>query len=446
MSFENISYLLEKGAYGELRDLLSGSNPVDIADYLTTLDPEKSLVIFRILPKAVSVDVFSYLTAERQQHIIESISDWEIRQIIDDLFIDDAVDFLEELPAMVVKKVLRNTDENTRTLINTFLQYPPESAGSIMTLEYVDLNEDLTVEEAIERIRRVGSDKETIYTSYVISTHRRLLGTLALRKLIIAEPDKKVVDIMNDNIIKVHTLDDREIVAENVKKYDLLSIPVVDNEDRLVGIITVDDIIDVIEEENTEDFEIMAGMTPSEKPYLSSGVFTLAKNRITWLMILMLSSSITQAIIGMYDEILSSVLILASFIPLLTDTGGNAGSQSATMIIRGLAVGEIALKDFAYVAWKEFRVSLLCGSALGIVNFVKIVFLNRASVVIAFVVSLSVLVTVVAAKVIGCLLPIAAKKLKLDPALMASPLITTIVDSIALVFYFLIASVFLRIG
>lgn len=442
---ENLKELLEANKYVQLKEELVKQNEVDIADFLEELDDEKMLLVFRILPKDICADVFAYMDAEQRQHIILSISDNEVRQIIDDLFLDDAVDFLEELPAGVVKKVLKNVDEDTRRLINTFLQYTPDSAGSIMTVEYVEFKQIFTVKQAIDRIRETGLDKETIYTCYCVDDARKLTGTVALRKLILSDENTSIEEIMETNFIQVRTQDDQEYVADVIKKYDLLSVPVTDNEDRLVGIVTVDDAIDVLEEEYTEDIEIMAAMLPSETPYLKSSIWELSKNRIPWLLILMISATLTGSIITHYEDILATVLILTSFIPMLTDTGGNAGSQSSTLIIRGLATGDIETKDILKIVWKEFRVSLVCGLALGTVNFMRLVFISRVGATIAFVVSSSMVIIIILAKILGGILPIGAKKLKLDPAIMASPLITTIVDALGLIVYFRIAAAFLNL-
>lgn len=438
--------LLEGNELGQLKKELSQMMPVDIADFFEELSDEKLLLVFRILPKDIAAEVFSYMTKEQQQHIIISISDREVRTLIDDLFLDDTVDFLEELPAGVVKKVLKNVDENERRLINDFLNYPPYTAGSIMTVEFVDLKLNATVKDAINVIRNTGPDKETVYTCYVIDSQRKLRGVVALRKLLLSDDSMTMEEIMDDRIVAVKTTDDQESVADTVKKYDLLSVPVVDNEDRLVGIVTVDDAIDVLEDENTEDIEIMAALAPSEEPYLKSSVFTLARNRIVWLLVLMISATVTSAIIKRFEDVLSTVMVLTAFIPMITDTGGNAGSQASVLVIRSLALGEIEMRDVLKVLWKEFRVSILCGFILGSVNFLKLILLDRLEVTIAFVVSFSVGITVIVAKIIGCTLPLGAKKVGLDPAIMASPLITTIVDALGLILYFSIASMILGLA
>ncbi len=442
---EDLKLLLDSNKFIELKNALVEQNVVDIAEFLEELNTEKLLLVFRILPKDICADVFSYITKEQRQQIIMSISDKEAGQIIDNLYLDDAVDFLEEVPSGVVRKILQNVDENTRKLINTFLQYPQNSAGSIMTVEYVELHAEYTVKDAIETIRRTGLDKETVYTCYVISKDRVLLGTVALRTLILCDDNTLVTEIMNTKVISVNTHDDQEIVADYLGTYDFLSLPVVDNEGRLVGIITVDDAIDVIEDENTEDFEKMAAIMPSETEYLKTPVLSMAKNRIVWLFLLMISATFTGAIISKFENVLGAVMVLTSFIPMLTDTGGNAGAQASTMVIRGLALNEIEVKDVFKVVWKEVRVSFLCGAMLAGVNFLRLIIINRASFTLALVVSLSLIITVMLAKIIGGALPIGAKILKLDPALMASPLITTIVDALALIVYFQIAMWLLNI-
>lgn len=432
----------ENKAY-EIRSELLSMNIVDIAHVLEEVDKHQLVRLFRILPKDMAAGVFSYFSPETQLHIVEAITDNEIKTIIDELFLDDAVDFIEEMPANLVKKVLKNTDENLRKQINQFLNYPEDSAGTIMTIEYVDLKKEMSVKEAIEHIKKIGIDKETINTCYVIDANRKLEGVISIRKLILSDESYLVEDIFTKDVISVKTMDDQEFAAQLFKKYDLMSMPVVDNENRLVGIITVDDIVDIIEQENTEDIQRMAAMEPSDEEYLKSGVFKLAKHRIVWLLVLMISATLTGNIIKKYDDVLQSIVILASFIPMLMDTGGNAGSQSSSLIIRGLALGEIRIKDALRVLWKEFRVSIVVGSALSFVNFLRIYYLEKVDFTIALTVCITTLLTVVLAKVVGGLLPIGAKVLKMDPAIMASPLITTIVDTFALVIYFSIATLLL---
>lgn len=426
-----------------LSELFQNMNSVDIARNMMELENKDLILAFRILSKNTAAEVFSYLNKECQQHIIETIADDEVKEIIEKLFLDDTVDLIEELPTNVVKKVLRNTSIEKRELINTFLQYNESSAGSIMTIEFIDLKEEMTVKEAINYTRKVGFNKEITDTCFVIDKDRNLKGTLKLKDLILNEEENLIYKIMDKNIISVKTIEDQENVASLFKVYDLLSMGVVDKEGRLVGMITIDDVVDIIEQENTEDFQKMAAMVPSKEPYLQTSVFQLAKSRVVWLLVLMISATITGSIIKQFDEVLQSVVILAAFIPMLMDTGGNAGSQSSTLVIRGLALGDINMKDYLKVMWKEFRVSLIVASILAGVNFLRIYFLETTDIMITFTVCGSLFFTVIIAKVVGCILPIIAKKLKLDPAIMASPLITTIVDAFALTVYFGLAKVFL---
>ena len=441
--------LLAGGKKAELRGALNMLNEVDIAEYLETLDNEKMLVVFRLLPKDISAEVFSYMDNDQRTRIMEAMDDSEAIKLIDDMFIDDAVDFLEELPAGVVKRMLQGCDEKKRQLINQFLRYPENSAGSIMTIEYMEFHLGTTVGQAMAEIRRTGVDKETINTLYILDDSRKLLGTVGLRKLLLATDDRVVEDLMNTQVISVHTTDDQEVVADTVRKYDLLSIPVVDHEDRLVGIITVDDIVDVIEEENTEDFEKMAAMLPSDDEYLKTSVFTLAKNRLPWLLILMISATFTGMIITHFETVLSSAagigVALTACIPMLMDTGGNCGAQASTLAIRGLALGEIELRDIGRVLWKEVRVALILGVILALVNFLRIWFFTPYDKTVAFVVSLAMFFTIIIAKSIGCTLPLLAKAIHLDPALMASPIITTLVDAASLTVLFTFASTIMKV-
>lgn len=433
---ENVLFFLENNQLAKLKESLMEENPVDIAELLEDLTKEQSLKIFRILPKDTSAEVFSYLSSEKQQEIVENITDEEIRHIIDEMFIDDTVDFIEEMPANIVDKILQNTSPDTRQLINQFLKYPENSAGSVMTVEYVSLKSGMNIGQALNHIKKVGIDNETIDICYIIDNQRKLVGFISLKSLIFLDDILPLVDAMETNVISAITTDDQEFIASQFRKYDLTSMPVVDNEGRLVGIITIDDVVDVIDQENTEDFQKMAAMNPSDEEYLKESVFSLAKHRIIWLLVLMISATATGIIIRRYEEILQSVVILAAFIPMLMDTGGNAGSQSSTLIIRGIALGEIQLTDIGKILWKEFRVSLIVGVTLAFVNFLRIYFIDRAGLTISLVVCASLLFTVVIAKVVGGVLPIMAKAFKLDPAIMASPLITTIVDACALVVYF----------
>ncbi len=444
---EKLNQLVESGRHGELRGALMMLNVVDIAQFISTLDKDKLLFVFRVLPKDISADVFSYMTPDQQQTLIELIGDNEIRPLIEDMFLDDAVDFLEELPANVVKRILQNTSPDTRSLINQFLRYPENSAGSLMTIEYLELKAQTTCRDALDIIKRVGLDKETVYTLYIIDDARHLIGTLALRKVILAPDDTQVSSLMNPSPVSVQTTDDQEKVAELVRHYDIMAIPVVDSEGRLVGIITADDVMDVIEEENTEDFEKMAALTPSEDDYLRTSPWKLALNRIPWLVIMSVFAIFTGMIITSYEDLLKNAdMVLTACIPMLMDTGGNCGAQVSTLMIRGLALGEIHFKDIFRAIWKEIRVGLIVGTALFAFTLARVLLVNQASFMVALVVALALFVTVVLAKLIGCCLPLCAKKLHLDPALMASPLITTLVDAASLTIYFAIATSLLHIG
>ena len=438
-SMEELMDLLFTRQFRKLKDILTEMNEVDIATFIEELDSEKTVVVFRMLPKELASDVFACLEVDKQEHIINSITDYELGTIVDDLFVDDAVDMLEELPASVVKRVLKNARPDTRKLVNQFLNYPDNSAGSIMTAEYVGLKQSMTVEQAFAYIRKNGVDKETIYTCYVMDEKRRLEGVVTVKDLLMNPYEEVIGNIMDTHVIKAFTTEDQEEVADSFQKYDLLSLPVVDHEERLVGIVTVDDVVDVMEQEATEDFEKMAAMLPSEKPYLKTGVFQLAKNRIAWLLILMVSSMITGGILAKYEAAFAVIPLLVTFIPMLTDTGGNAGSQSSTMIIRGMAVGEIEPGDLFKVLWKELRVGVIVGVILGFVNYVRLVILYPGREMLCLTVVLSLMATVIIAKTIGCMLPIAAKVFHMDPAIMAAPLITTIVDAVSLIIYFQLA-------
>ncbi|MCK9216785.1 MAG: magnesium transporter [Firmicutes bacterium] len=437
--------LLDCKKYLQVRNELIEMNIVDIAQILEELDKEKLLIIFRILPKEIAAGVFSHTPIELQQYIIESITDKETSNIVSKLYLDDTVDFLEEMPSNVVKKVLKNTDEETRKLINQFLNYPEDSAGSIMTIEFVDLKKHMTVAEALEHIRATGVDKETINNCFVIDEVRRLEGVVSIRKIILSDSDEIIDDIMNTDVLYANTLDDQEKIAFLFKKYDLTTLPIVDNENRLVGIVTIDDIVDIIDEENTEDLHKMAAIQPLEDEYLKTNAFVLAKHRIVWLMVLMLSATLTGSIIQRYEGMLQSAVILATFIPMLMDTGGNSGSQSSTLIIRGMALGEISTSDAFKVLIKEIKVGMIAGSTLAFVNFLRLIIFSKLGYLVSATVSLTLLFTVIIAKLVGGLLPLIAKKVHLDPAIMAGPLITTIVDVLALAVYFNLASRFLAI-
>ncbi|MFR8990417.1 MAG: magnesium transporter [Fusobacterium sp.] len=443
---ENILSYLENNQLAKLKEVLIEENPVDIAELFEDLPKDQCLKLFRILPKDLAAETFSYLSSEKQQEIVENITDEEIKHIINEMFIDDTVDFIEEMPANIVDKILQNTSPDTRKLINQFLKYPENSAGSVMTVEYVSLKSDMNIGQALNHIKKVGIDNETIDICYVIDNQRKLVGFISLKSLIFLDDIIPLVDAMETNVISATTTDDQEVIASLFRKYDLTSMPVVDNEGRLVGIITIDDVVDVIDQENTEDFQKMAAMDPSDEEYLKESVFSLAKHRIVWLLVLMISATATGTIIRRYEEVLQSVVILAAFIPMLMDTGGNAGSQSSTLIIRGIALREIQLSDIGKILWKEFRVSLIVGVTLATVNFLRIYFIDKAGLTISLVVCASLLFTVVIAKVVGGILPILAKAFKLDPAIMASPLITTIVDACALIVYFALSTHFLNLA
>ena len=440
LDLESIKELLENKQYTSLRQALTELNDADIAVILENLDEEDRLKVFRILPKSMAADVFSYLEIDNQQMIITSLADKEAASIINNLMADDATDLLEEMPANIVKKLLANATPEVRRDINHLLQYPEDSAGSIMTVEFLDLKEHLTVQEAIERIRKRGVDSETINICYVLDQSRMLIGTVALRYLLLSEPDAIIGEIMHENVISVNTLMDQEEVARQFQKYDFTAMPVVDNENRLVGIITVDDIVDILQEEATEDIEKMAAITPSDKPYLRTGIWETWKNRIPWLLLLMLSATFTGSIIASFEAALSSCVILTAYMPMLMGAGGNAGSQSSVAIIRSLSLNEVRFKDWLRVLWKETGVAILCGITLAVANFVKLMLFDKVAFTIALVVSVALALTVLIAKIVGCMLPMLAKKIGFDPAVMASPFITTIVDALSLLIYFAIAA------
>ncbi len=432
--------LLEEKKYRELRDVLSEMNTVDIAWLMDDMEDEDSLRIFRILPKNMAADVFADLEIDDQQYIIQSLSEKEASSIIDNMMADDATDLLEEMPANIVKKILRNASPETRADINHLLRYPEDSAGSVMTVEYVDLRETMTVEDAIKRIRRIGLDSETVNICYVVDDQRVLRGTVALRYLLLKNDDEIIGEIMNDNVISINTLTDQEEAAQMFQKYDFTAMPVVDNENRMVGIITIDDVIDIMQEEATEDIEKMAAIIPTDKPYFKVGILETYKTRMPWLLLLMISATFTGAIITRYEAALASHVILTAYIPMLMDTGGNAGSQASVSIIRGLSLNEIEFKDIFDAMWKEIRVAVLCGITLSAANFVKLLVIDRVPLAIAAIVCVTLVLVVMIAKTIGCSLPLVAQRLGFDPAVMASPLITTIVDAISLTVYFLIAT------
>ena len=438
-----IKELLETKQYTRLRQKVAEMNEADIASAMEELEKEELLKMFRILPKGMAADVFSYLEVESQQFIITSLSERDAGLIIDNLMSDDATDLLEEMPASVVKRLLACASPETRRDINHLLRYPEDSAGSIMTVEFMDLKEDITVEEAIARIRKKGVDSETINICYVLDKQRTLIGTVALRYLLLSEPDAIIGDIMHENVISLNTLMDQEEVARQFQKYDFTSMPVVDNENRLVGIITVDDVVDIMEEEATEDIEKMAAIVPTDKPYMRTGVWETTMTRIPWLLLLMLSATFTGKIINSFESALSACVVLTAYIPMLMGTGGNAGGQSSVVIIRGISLDEVEFSDIFKVVWKEFRIAIVCGVILAGVNFLKMLWLDQSTILVAAVVSITLVVTLICAKVLGCILPMLAKRAGFDPAVMASPFITTVVDAVSLFTYFSVATLIL---
>ncbi len=445
--------LLTSKNLSALRSLFAEMNPADIAEFLKELTNDELLLAFRILPKDQAADTFVEMDAEEQETLIRSFSDSELKAVIDDLFVDDTVDILEEMPANVVKRILRFTDPHIRRTINDILKYPEDSAGSIMTVEYVRLKKNMTVSDAINHIRTTGLDKETIYTCYVTDLNNRLIGMVSAKTLLLSGEEDVIEDIMETNVIYVKTTDDKEDVAMAFDKYNFMAIPVVDDETRLLGIVTFDDAIDVLQEEATEDIEKMVAITPSEKPYLKIGTWETWKQRIPWLLILMLSSTFTSSIISSFEGALSSCVILTAFIPMLMGTGGNSGGQTSVTIIRSLSLGDIEMNDLFKIVFKECRVAILCGITLGAVNFVKMMLLDRGvieasaqnAVMVSFLVSLTLVVTIFFAKLVGSVLPLGAKKIGFDPAVMASPFITTIVDAVSLLVYFNLAKMLLGI-
>ncbi len=441
--YETILDLLEKKDYPQLKAILSDMNEADIATVLKEVPQEKLPLLYRILPKELAAEVFVNMDSDDQEFLIHAFSDNELREVLDEMYVDDAVDIIEEMPATVVKRILQHTDPEVRKSINEILQYPEDSAGSLMTIEYVDLKKYMTVADAFTRIRRTGVDKETIYICYVTDENRKLLGIVTVKDLLLSEQTAKIYEIMDTNIISATTLEDKEVVAEKFRKYDLLALPVVDQENRLVGIITIDDAMDVLQDENTEDIEKMAAITPTDKPYLKMSVFEIWKKRFPWLLLLMVSATFTGRIIQNFESALQAYVVLTAYIPMLMGTGGNCGAQSSTTIIRGLSLGEIHFRDTFKVIWKEFRVAFFCGVTLAAVNFGRLLLMDHSSVIVAAIVSLSMILTIILAKFIGCLLPILAKKVHLDPAVMANPFISTIVDALSLLIYFQVASLFL---
>lgn len=441
---EYLEELLKEQDYRKLRAVLVDENEVDVALFIEELPEDEALVVFRLLPKDMGATVFSHLSTDAQQELARAFSDQDINDMLERLYVDDVVDFLEEMPANVVKRILQLTRPERRLLINRYLQYPEDSAGSIMTAEFTDLKKEMSVRQAINRIRLHGEDRETIYTCYVTDQNRRLEGVISVKALLLAEDDDIIADLMETDVINVLTNTDQEEVARIFSRYDFLSLPVTDQEGRLVGIVTIDDAVDVMEEEATEDFEKMAAISPSEKPYLSMSVWDNARKRILWLLLLMVSSMITGGIIESYEAAFTHLPVLVAFIPMLMDTGGNAGSQTSTMLIRGMALNEISIRDIAVVVWKEIRIALVVGTALSAVNFIRIYYFYERNLMLALTVSVTLIATVFMAKLVGAILPLLAKTLKLDPAIMAAPLITTLVDAGSLVVYFKIAHLMIK--
>ena len=449
---EEMSVLLSEKKMKQLQQVLEENDEFDVAEFLSELPEHQMAMVFRMLSKEHGAAVFAELDVQEQEYIINSITDTELGSILDELYLDDTVDMMEELPANVVKRVMRTATPETRNLINQYLKYPENSAGSIMTAEFIDLKKYMNVREAIARIRRIGEDRETIYTCFVTSADRKLEGIVSVKDLLLNDDDAIIEDIMDTNVICARTTDDQEEVSAMISDYDMLAVPVVDTEGRLVGIVTVDDVIDVIEQEATEDMEIMAAITPSDKAYMKTGVFELWKNRIPWLLLLMISATFTGMIITSFEDALAVQVALTAFIPMLMDTGGNSGSQASVTIIRSLSLGDVEFSDIFRVRWKEVRVAVICGLTLAVANFGKIMLVDRLlmgnpdiTVLVTTVICLTLFITVVCAKIVGCTLPMIAEKLGFDPAVMASPFITTIVDAISLLIYFAIAKAILHI-
>lgn len=435
---DKIQDLLKEKKFFELKKYLENIEPEDIAIILNEVSEEECVIIYRLLNKDVASDVFVELDSDIQEKLIGFFTDKELKEVLDEIFLDDTADIIEEMPANVVKRILKNIDKNDRKIVNELLKYPEDSAGSIMTPEFIDFKEDMTIKDAFDKIRRVGEDKENIYTGYVLTKTRKILGKVDVEDMILANDDDNITEIMKKDIIVVNTYDDQEEVVKKLEKYDEFVLPVVDTEERLVGIITVDDAIDVMQEETEEDFEVMAAVTPSDESYFKTSVLTHAKNRFVWLLLLMISSTLSGAIINHYESAFAALPILVAFLPMIMDTGGNCGSQASTLIIRGLATDEIKMKDIFKVIWKELRVALIVGVILAIVNGIRI-YIQYRQLNVAFIVSLTLICTVVLSKLIGCTFPIVAKKIKLDPAIMAAPLISTIVDSTSVFIFFNIA-------
>lgn len=442
---KDLNELLEKRDIPNLKDILRRTNPVDIEEFMSELDNDESLIVYRLLRKDDAAEVFAELKDEGKHRLLTSITDPELDDIVKALNFDDVIDTLEEMPATVVKRMLRNSDAETRKKVNQFLQFPEDSAGSLMTTEFVEVRPNMTCQEVLDRIKKIGSTKVTIYTCYVTSTTKSLLGYVSLRLIVTSPNDTKVKDLMYEDVISVEAYEDQEEVANTFKRYGFTALPVVDSERRLVGIITVDDIMDVMELEATEDFQRMAGTTPDEEEYSNTSAIKLAKNRLPWLMFLMISASFTSTILKSSQKVIESIIALNMFIPMLTDSGGNAGSQSSTLVIRGMATGDVELKDWYKVVFKELQVGLMIGIIMGLLAFLKCILFDKVNMEVALIVGITIFIIIIIAKVVGALLPMGAKKLGFDPAIMASPLITTIVDSIGLLCYFEVARLIMGI-
>jgi len=449
---DELSELLERRDMKQLKTRMEELNEFDVAEFLSEIEDNRMPMVFRLLSKSTAADVFANLEAPDQERIINSVTDSELAGLVEELYVDDAVDMMEELPANVVARIMRIATPQTRNLINQYLRYPEDSAGSIMTSEFVDLKKYMSVKESIARIRRIGADKETIYVCFVTTGDRKLEGIVTVKDLLLSDDDTIIEDLMDRNIIFASTTDDQEAVSEMFSDYDLMAMPVVDKENRLVGIVTVDDVIDVMEQEATEDFEVMAGILPSDTPYSRSPIFELFKNRIPWLMFLMLSATFTSMILTSFEDMLAVQAGLVAFIPMLMGTGGNSGAQSSTAVIRSLSLGDTETSDALKVIWRELRVAMLCGIALAAVNFIKMLLLDgmllkndAVTVSVAATVSLSILFIVLFAKVVGSTLPLLAEKLGLDPAVMANPLISTVTDAVSLLIYIFLAKLILNI-
>jgi magnesium transporter len=440
-----LTTLMENKKYNSIKDILLTMNPVDIAELFGEVPEQKLPLFFRLLPQDLAAETFAEMDPDQQETLIEAISDRELREVVNELCADDAADLVDDMPANVVKRILRQADPDMRRMINELLKYPEDTAGSIMTPEFVRLRPDMTVDQAIKSIRRTGLEKETINDCYITDSSSCLIGTVSIRTLIVSEADDVIRDIMEENVISVEAKEDQEVVTQMFDKYNLMVLPVVDAEKHLVGIITVDDVLDVLKKETTEDMELMAAMRPSDRPYIKTTVFELWKNRIPWLLLLMISATVTGYIITSFEDALAAYVVLTAYIPMLMDTGGNSGSQASVTVIRALSLHELEFKDIFTVVWKEMRVAIMCGVTLAVVNFAKLLIFDRVGLLVAAVICCTLLMTVFVAKVTGCVLPMVAKRLGFDPAVMASPFITTIVDALSLIIYFRFATLFLGI-